>query len=750
MKTFHHLLTEKVNLTPNALKVLEKRYLKKDENGRVVETPQQMFLRVALTVASADKYYGKTNDEVEKTIEDFYNLMVNLEFLPNSPTLMNAGRELGQLSACFVLPVEDSIESIFETIKHAALIHKSGGGTGFSFSRLRPKGDVVKSTKGVSSGPVSFMMVYDAATEAIKQGGTRRGANMGILSVYHPDILEFITCKLDGKRLNNFNISVAVDDKFMEAVEKGEDYPLINPRNNERVGTLNARKVFDLIAETAWKIGDPGLIFLDKINQDNPTPHLGAIESTNPCGEQPLLPYESCNLGSINLAKMVENGEINWEKLKELVDVAVHFLDNVIDVNKYPLPQIEQMTKGNRKIGLGVMGWAEMLIKLNIPYNSEEALQLAEKVMETISSEARKKSVKLALEKGSFPNFEDSFWLTRGFKFLRNATTTTIAPTGSISIIAGVTSGIEPIFAISYVRNILGGAKFLEVNSLFEETARKHGFYSRDLIARIARDGSLQKVDEVPLDVKRVFVTAFDVSPEWHVKMQAAFQKYTDNAVSKTVNLPYEATIEDVKKIYMLAWKLKCKGITVYRDKCRESQVLETGLQRKPEKHEFLKPKKRPKMLRGVTYEIQTGCGSLYVTINEDENGLPFEVFARLGKAGGCASAQTEGLGRSASLILRCGIDPREIVKHYKGISCDRQVGIGKNKVLSCPDAIGKALELYLQEKGLLSDVVKRPSDFAETFYSIINGACPECGSPLIRSEGCKKCLSNCGYSECD
>ncbi|MGP3702651.1 MAG: vitamin B12-dependent ribonucleotide reductase [Candidatus Bathyarchaeota archaeon] len=748
MKTFHHLLTEKVNLTPNALKVLEKRYLKKDENGRVVETPQQMFLRVALTVASADKYYGKTNDEVEKTIEDFYNLMVNLEFLPNSPTLMNAGRELGQLSACFVLPVEDSIESIFETIKHAALIHKSGGGTGFSFSRLRPKGDVVKSTKGVSSGPVSFMMVYDAATEAIKQGGTRRGANMGILSVYHPDILEFITCKLDGKRLNNFNISVAVDDKFMEAVEKGEDYPLINPRNNERVGTLNARKVFDLIAETAWKIGDPGLIFLDKINQDNPTPHLGAIESTNPCGEQPLLPYESCNLGSINLAKMVENGEINWEKLKELVDVAVHFLDNVIDVNKYPLPQIEQMTKGNRKIGLGVMGWAEMLIKLNIPYNSEEALQLAEKVMGFIQEESKIASEILAEERGVFPNWKGSKW--DGVRKLRNATTTTIAPTGTISIIAGCSSGIEPIFALCYVRNVLEGEKLVEVNSLFEEVAKERGFYSEELMKKIAEKGSLQKVDEVPLDVKRVFVTAFDVSPEWHVKMQAAFQKYTDNAVSKTVNLPYEATIEDVKKIYMLAWKLKCKGITVYRDKCRESQVLETGLQRKPEKHEFLKPKKRPKMLRGVTYEIQTGCGSLYVTINEDENGLPFEVFARLGKAGGCASAQTEGLGRSASLILRCGIDPREIVKHYKGISCDRQVGIGKNKVLSCPDAIGKALELYLQEKGLLSDVVKRPSDFAETFYSIINGACPECGSPLIRSEGCKKCLSNCGYSECD
>ena len=749
MKAFHHLLTEKINLTPNALKVLEKRYLKKDENGCIVESPQQMFLRVALGVASADKLYGKTNDEIEKIVEDFYHLMANLEFLPNSPTLMNAGRELGQLSACFVLPVEDSIDSIFETIKHAALIHKSGGGTGFSFSKLRPKGDVVKSTKGVSSGPVSFMMVYDAATEAIKQGGTRRGANMGILSVYHPDILEFITCKVDGKRLNNFNISVAVDDKFMEAVEKSEDYPLINPRNNECVGMLNARKVFDLIVETAWKIGDPGLIFLDRINQDNPTPHLGSIESTNPCGEQPLLPYESCNLGSINLAKMVIDGRIDWEKLRRVVRLAVHFLDNVIDVNRYPLPQIEQMTKGNRKIGLGVMGWADMLIKLGIPYDSEEALQLAEKVMGFIQEESKIASEILAEERGVFPNWRGSKW--DGVRKLRNATTTTIAPTGTISIIAGCSSGIEPIFALCYVRNVLEGEKLVEVNNLFEEFAKREGFYSKELMEKIAEKGSLREIEEIPSHIKRIFVTAFDVSPEWHVRMQAAFQKYTDNAVSKTVNLPHEATIEDVKKVYMLAWKLKCKGITVYRDRCRESQVLETGPRKKPEKPEFIKPRKRPKRLHGVTYEIQTGCGSLYVTINEDENGLPFEIFARLGKAGGCASAQTEGLGRSASLILRCGIDPREIVKHYKGISCDRPIGIGKNKVLSCPDAIGKALELYLKEKGLLPDTGEKINDSAGmTFYSIVNGACPECGSPLIRIEGCKKCLSNCGYSECD
>lgn len=751
MSRLCHLLERPIRLSPNALKVLEKRYLKRDENGRVIETPQEMFLRVALNVASADKFYGKTDEEVERTAEEFFNLMADLDFLPNSPTLMNAGRELQQLSACFVLPVEDSIDNIFETLKHTALIHKSGGGTGFSFSRLRPKNDVVRTTKGVSSGPVSFMMVYDSATEAIKQGGTRRGANMGILRVDHPDILEFITCKKDGNKLNNFNISVAVTDSFMEAVEKDEEYTLVNPRNGQPTGRLRARMVFNLIAEMAHRNGDPGIIFLDRINRDNPTPHLGDIESTNPCGEQPLLPYESCNLGSINLSNMTKNKEIDWDKLRRTVWIAVHFLDNVIDVNRYPLPAIEHMTKGNRKIGLGVMGFADMLIKLGIPYNSEEAIKTAERIMSFIQEESKKASERLAEERGVFPNWKGSIY--DGVRKLRNATTTTIAPTGTLSIIANCSSGIEPIFALCYVRNVLDGQKLIEVHSLFEEVAKREGFYSKELMEKIAKKGSIQDIEGIPEHVKRLFVTALDIDLEWHVRMQAAFQKYTDNAVSKTINLPNSATVEDVKRAFMLAYKLGCKGITVYRDGSRSQQVLERG-ETKTAKREFIRPRKRPEKTYGVTIEVLTGCGSLYVTINEDENGLPFEIFARLGKAGGCASAQTEGLGRAASLMLRCGVDPREIVKQFKGISCDRHHGVGRNKILSCSDAIGKALENYLREKGLLQEQTL-DQEFKEKTSSftgelLLNGACPECGSPLIRVEGCRRCLSNCGYSECE
>lgn len=560
-------------LTVNALEVLKARYLLKDQTEKIVETPTQLFMRVAKAVAEVDRKYG---DDSQKSEELFFQMMARLEFIPNTPTLFNAGTDIGQLSACFVLPVEDSLEGIFTTVKNMALIEQTGGGVGFDFSRLRPAGDVVGSTKGVASGPVSFMRIFDVSTEVIKAGGKRRGAMMGILRVDHPDILEFITSKQKPGFLSNFNISVAVTDDFMKILEKDGEYWLINPRNKETVGKLKAKNVWNLIAKSAWESGDPGVVFIDEINRHNPTPEVGRIESTNPCGEQPLLPYESCNLGSINLSRMVDNGKINWEKLKETARNAVHFLDNIIDANKYTLKEIEVITKANRKIGLGVMGFANMLIKLGIPYDSEEALQLGEKLMRFIEEESHKKSIEIAEERGSFPNFEKSIWKNK-YKAFRNATVTTIAPTGTISIIAGCSSGIEPIFAISFIRNVLSGKRLFETNPLFEATAKEHGFYSAKLLEEIAKTGSVQKIEGVPNDVKRLFVTALDIAPEWHVRMQAVFQKYTDNAVSKTVNLPTEATVEDVRKIYELAWKLKCKGVTIFRYGSKPEQVLYIG-----------------------------------------------------------------------------------------------------------------------------------------------------------------------------
>jgi ribonucleoside-diphosphate reductase alpha chain len=560
----------------NAIKVLKNRYLMKDYEGKVTETPSQMFRRVARAVAKTDRIYDKKSD-VERTEETFYQVMANREFLPNSPTLMNAGTRLGQLSACFVLPVEDSIDGIFTTLKYMAMIHQSGGGTGFSFSKLRPAGDIVGSTKGVASGPVSFMTIYDAATNVIKQGGRRRGANMAILDVTHPDILRFIEAKSREGILTNFNISVAVTDQFMEAVEKDDEYDLINPRSGKAEAKLRARHVFDLIVSNAWRTGDPGLIFIDEINRHNPTPHVGEIRSTNPCGEQPLLPFESCNLGSINLVKMVKGRDVDWKKLKSVVRTAVHFLDNVIDVNRYPVPEIGELTRANRKIGLGVMGFADMLIMLGIPYDSEEALALAEKVMKFVSEAATKKSVEIAEKRGAFPNFSGSIWEKRGYKTIRNSTVTTVAPTGTISIIAGCSGGIEPIFAVAFVRNVMEGTRLLETQPTFEQVAKERGFYSRDLMLEVAKTGSIQNMEEIPEDVRRIFVTALDIDPEWHVRMQAAFQKYVDNAVSKTVNLSPDATVEDVRRVYLLAYNLKCKGITVYRYGSKKEQVLYVG-----------------------------------------------------------------------------------------------------------------------------------------------------------------------------
>lgn len=1089
-----------MKLTKNALEVLEKRYLRKDENGNIVETPEEMFSRVAKDISKVDEKYGGDTKVAEKK---FYEIMSHLEFLPNSPTLMNAGTSIQQLSACFVLPVEDSMEGIFETVKDTALIHQSGGGTGFSFSRIRPRGDIVRSTGGIASGPISFMKVFNASTDVIKQGGKRRGANMGILRADHSDIEEFITAKEDSKELTNFNISVAVTEKFMKAVEKGEEYELINPRTGEITKRLDARKVFNKIVEQAWKNGEPGIIFLDRINEDNPVLHTGEIEATNPCmtadtwittaegprlveelinkkfvaivngkkwessdkgffktgikrvyrlktkegfelhltsnhpvmkvkemmrygietewanagnltpgdkvimdnhkdfdnwkdkytegegyliglllgdgtikkdkivlsswgnggatavrslayeyarnlshrsdfrgwtavkgrneyrlslgylkklarelglngkaitgemekslpfckgllkglfdadgsvqgnhskgvsirlaqsdleilkavqrillrlgifsriylnrrkkgksalpngrggikeylikpqhelvisneniyyfrekigfgdsekmeklenaiknykrkmnrerfvatvkevtpedveevydvqipginafdangfivhncGEQPLLPYESCNLGSINLSLMVTNGRVDYDKLKTLVKTAVHFLDNVIDRNRYPLKKISEMTFANRKIGLGVMGFADMLIQLGVPYNSDKAIKIGEEVISFIQKEAREESRRLGKERGSFPNFKGS--KLEKYGSMRNATVTTIAPTGTISIIAGCSSGIEPLFAVSFIRNVLDEEdRLIEVNPHFEEMAKEMGFYSKQLMEEVAEKGSVQDID-IPENAKSLFVTALDISPEWHIRMQAAFQKYTDNATSKTVNFRKDATIDDVRKVYELAYELGCKGVTVYRYGSRKEQVLTTG---EEEEIKELKPRRRPSIVYGTTRKIATGCGNLYVTINEDENGL-FEVFAQLGKAGGCAAAQSEAVSRLISLALRSRIKIDAILKQIKGIRCPSPLLARGGPILSCPDAIAKAIEMHLGKEKPKEVMAEIPSleDFGRGFPV---GVCPDCGNPLIYEEGCRVC-KQCGYSTC-
>lgn len=760
---------KELSLTENAMTVLRKRYLQKDAAGQPTETPEDMFRRVARHIASSDRNYAP-NADVEKTQEEFYRAMVGLEFLPNSPTLMNAGRDLGQLSACFVLPVEDSMESIFDAVKYTALIHKSGGGTGFSFSRIRPKKDRVGSTGGIASGPISFMRAFDTATDVIKQGGMRRGANMAILRVDHPDILEFICAKDNSNALTNFNLSVAIDSVFMKAVEAGTEYNTINPRDGKPAGKLNAREVFDKIVDMAWRTGDPGIVFIDRINLDNPTPALGKIEATNPCGEQPLLPFESCNLGSVNLSQMLvrknNSWEIDYEKLGRTVHLAVHFLDNVIDVNRFPLPEIERRTKLSRKIGLGVMGFADMLIQLRIAYNSDAAVKTAEDVMGFVNKEAMNASVELGKQRGVFPAFAGSIYDVPGGLHVRNAARTTIAPTGTLSIIAGCSSGIEPLFALSYTRNILDGEQMIEVNPYFEDVSRGGGFYSPELMRDLAKGGHLSdRNGTIPAWVKQVFTTAHDIAPEWHVKIQSAFQRHTDNAVSKTVNLPHDSVREDVARIYVLAHKEALKGITIYRDRSKENQVLSvseakpsTATQAAPTA-DRISPRKRPKVTRGITERVTTGCGHLYVTVNSDEDGI-CEVFTSLGKAGGCSSAQLEAIGRLISLTLRSGIEVASVVKHLKGIRCPSISWEDGKSLLSCADAIGSVLERYQQPADGETAAETKPVHAPVRNHSVAKssqaaaskqgfvGQCPDCASSLVFQEGCYHC-PGCGYTRC-
>ncbi|MCF8066965.1 MAG: vitamin B12-dependent ribonucleotide reductase [Desulfobacterales bacterium] len=731
-------------ITENSRTVLERRYLRKDRSGKVCESPEQMFRRVAAHIAQAEKNYDE-NADIKKMEDRFYQLMTEFRFLPNSPTLMNAGRSLGQLAACFVLPVEDSIDGIFDAVKNAATIHKSGGGTGFSFSRIRPENSRVGSTGGVASGPVSFMKIFNTATEQVKQGGTRRGANMAILRVDHPDIMDFIRCKNNKSELNNFNISVGVTDKFMAAVADGTDYDLIDPRTQEPSGKLNAAAVYEEIINQTWATGDPGIIFLDEINRHNTTPGIGEIESTNPCGEQPLLPMEACNLGSINLTKFVtsEKGSpaIDYNKLKQTIHLSVRFLDNTIDMSKYPLKEIEQMVHGNRKIGLGIMGFADMLFKLKLPYDSEEAIDTAEAIMSFLQEESHTASCALAEERGVFPNFDKSVFNKGRQRLMRNATTTTIAPTGTLSIIAGCSSGIEPAFALSFVRNVMDNDKLLEVNPVFEETARTQGFYNKELMEDIAEKGTAKGNAQIPVDLRKIFVTAHDIKPEDHIKMQAAFQRQTDNAVSKTVNLPHDANVNDVKFIYDEAFKLKCKGVTIYRDGSKENQVLSiSGNGNKSNGNEFLDAgKERPKILEGFTQKIKTGMGYLYVTVSEFNN-KPFEIFATIGKSGKSTQAKTEAIGRLVSLALRSGIEVEEIIGQIKGIRGEHAVFQDGGLVHSIPDAIAKVLENRYLPTGCGEGVTQK--------NQLKSNLCPECGQTIAFEEGCMTCHA-CGYTKC-
>ena len=768
------VLQDEPELTGSAMTVLDRRYLVKDRSGRPAEDPDSMFRRVARDLSLADLEYGASQEERQAAEDEFHRAMRSLDVMPNSPTLMNAGRELQQLSACFVLPVEDSLDSIFDQVKRTALIHKSGGGTGFSFSRLRPAGDAVGSTGGVASGPVSFIRAFDTATDVVKQGGTRRGANMGILNADHPDIMTFIESKRDGLNLNNFNISVAVTNDFMERVRTGEDYDLINPRTGERTGSLNAREVFDRMAQMAWETGDPGLIFIDRVNRDNPNPQLGEIESTNPCGEQALLPYESCNLASVNLARMViypEQGpvEMDWDRLERVVRTTVHMLDNVIDRNNYPIEEIGKMSRSTRRIGLGVMGFSDLLVQMGIPYDSEEGVELARRVMRRVRDLTHAASSELAGRRGNFPTWEGSIYNRAAPAPMRNSAPTTIAPTGTISIIAGASSGIEPLFALSYVRSVMDNTRMVEGNPHFEAVARSLGFHSEELMEELARTGTLEGMDDrfgVPGWVKRVFRTSHDISPEWHVRMQAAFQEHTDNSVSKTINFPREATAGDVARAYLLADETGCKGITVYRDGSKEGQVLSTGRTGENASTNghgngagYQVPRERPAMISGVTERLRTGHGNIYITINQDEEGRPFEVFGNLGKAGGCDAAQMEAVSRMVSLALRARIDPEAIIEQLQGITCCPAWYGGVN-IRSSPDAVALALRRHMDgqhdgvlpaplEDGIQMAMLSGRGPHAGGPPELPARKCPDCNGQVIFQEGCVSC-TRCGWNKCE
>ncbi len=777
-------LSDELGLSENCIEVLKSRYLKRNAEGEPVESPKDLFRRVAREVASAEKGYGLSTIGCEEVEEEFYELMITGTFMPNSPTLMNAGRRMGMLSACFVLPVEDSIDAIFGSIRHAALIQKAGGGTGFSFSRLRPSGDIVKSSGGRTSGPLSFLRVFSKATDAIQQGAFRRGANMGVMRIDHPDIAHFITIKEDPAELTNFNLSVGVTDVFMEQLlaDPGTPHIVFNPRNGEKQQLLKADntpwtvgELFDLIVEKAWKSGEPGVIFLDRMNRDNPTPHVGRIEATNPCGEQPLLPYESCNLGSINLAKLLckkdNKPALDYQRFRQVIRLSVRFLDNVIDINRYPLEEIDRATKANRKIGLGIMGFADVLFALGIPYNSEEGIKKAEEVMSFLQEESHKVSEELAGKRGVFPNWSDSVW-GKQKRPMRNAATTTVAPTGTISIISGCSCGIEPLFSLVFQRNVLNGKKLLEANTHFKHMAEKRSFYSEKLAEDLAHGRSLSGMEQIPDDVKRIFVTAHDISPEWHIRMQAAFQRHCDSSISKTINFPTSASKEEINSLYLQAYREQVKGVTVYRDGCRENQPMALKKEKakkgeeKSEERQPLTPIKLPEIMSSLRIRQVTPFGNMHIKITVDpEKGLERELFAQLGRGGDIANSDLEAICRLTSLFLRCGGSIHDVVEQLNGIGSSLSVPSREGRIMSLADGLAKGIRKYLilkEKNGLeklllgqfdmdplretLEEQKKKENNQGVRGFSL---KCPNCPHGYLTfEEGCAICHS-CGYSRC-